>query len=55
MLDEEATEGEIGDIKVQVYKVKSRTSDRVQEFLRQRKKAAPIVNSLNYVNIVSQE
>ena len=28
MLDEEA-EGEIGDIKVQVYKVKSRTSDRV--------------------------
>ena len=49
MLDEEA-EGEIGDIKVQVYKVKSRTSDRVQEFLRQ-----AIVNSLNYVNIVSQE
>ena len=52
MLDEEATEGEIGDIKVQV---KSRTSDRVQESLRQGKKAAPIVNSLNYVNIVSQE
>ena len=45
MLDEEATEGEIGDIKVQIYEVKSRTSDRVQESLRQRKKAVPIVNS----------